>query len=132
MHLRIYETVPGLIIAIAMAAQLSPAKAQSGASMSGVYDCVYGCRVTEAAPSVQIEGNAAVCANELGGIYQGRLLSRNSLWPIIVVRMLLNSWATPPASLPTVSIFWDEATGPRAPCVRSGRARSKLPRPGCP
>jgi hypothetical protein len=80
MHLRIYETVPGLIIAIAMAAQLSPAKAQSGASMSGVYDCVYGCRVTEAAPSVQIEGNAAVCANELGGIYQGRLLSRNSLY----------------------------------------------------
>ena len=60
-------------------AQLSPAIAESR-SISGLYLCVYGCRVTDAAPSVQIEGNAAVCANELGGIYQGRLLSRNSLY----------------------------------------------------
>ena len=37
----------------------------------------------------------------------GRSLSSNSLWPMMAVRMLLNSCATPPASLPTVSIFWD-------------------------
>jgi hypothetical protein len=78
MHFRIRKTLPGLIVAIAMAAQLSPAIAESG-SISGLYLCVYGCRVTDAAPSVQIEGNAAACTNELGGIYHGRLLSKDSI-----------------------------------------------------
>jgi hypothetical protein len=75
----IYKILPSLIVAVAMAAQLSPAIAESS-SISGLYLCVYGCRLTDAAPSVEIEGNAAVCANELGGIYHGRLLSKNSLY----------------------------------------------------
>jgi hypothetical protein len=78
MHPGIYKTLRGLIIAIALAAQLSPAIAEGG-SISGLYLCVYGCRVTDAAPSLQIEGTAAACTNELGGIYHGRLLSKDSI-----------------------------------------------------
>ena len=39
------------------------------------------------------------------GFALGRSLSKISLWPMMAVRMLLNSWAIPPANFPTVSIF---------------------------
>jgi hypothetical protein len=58
---------------------VSPALAQSGASIAGVYVCQTGCRVTDAAPSVTLDGNDAACTNELGGIYRGKLLSDGSL-----------------------------------------------------
>jgi hypothetical protein len=56
-----------------------PAHAQSAAAMSGDYECTYGCRLTDAAPSIAINGSDAACMNELGGLFRGHLLSDRSL-----------------------------------------------------
>ncbi|MGA2794144.1 MAG: hypothetical protein ABSE69_11505, partial [Roseiarcus sp.] len=68
-----------LAIALSLVLHVSPAIAQSSGSFSGDYVCEYGCRLTDAAPSVQIDGNTAICMNELGGVYRGRLLTDNSI-----------------------------------------------------
>ena len=47
--------------------------------LSGDYVCAYGCRLTDANPSVAIDGDKADCMNELGGIFHGRVLSKTSL-----------------------------------------------------
>lgn len=46
----------------------SPAAAEPFAAD---YQCVYGCRVTDAPPRLEIEGNVARCWNEIGGLYVG-------------------------------------------------------------
>jgi hypothetical protein len=79
MHTKTRKMRAGLVVAAVTAAQVCPAAAESGRTISGTYVCVYGCRVTDAAPSLQIEGNAAACTNELGGLYQGRMLTRTTL-----------------------------------------------------
>jgi hypothetical protein len=76
---RLDGSIAGLAIA-AMLAAVSPASAQSPQTLAGDYVCAYGCRVTDAAPSIAIEGGAAICFNELGGIYRGQLLSDHSLY----------------------------------------------------
>jgi len=68
-----------LAIALWLVPHVSPAMAQGGGSISGDYVCEYGCRLTDAAPSVEIDGNTAICMNELGGVYRGRLLTENSI-----------------------------------------------------
>ena len=70
----------GLMIALPVAANVFQASAESGRSFSGAYRCQYGCRFTDAAPSLEIAGNVARCVNELGGLYVGRVLGRNAIW----------------------------------------------------
>jgi hypothetical protein len=70
---------PHFIIAASLIAPVSPAIAEDAGSIAGVYVCQYGCRVTDAYPSVEINGNDAACMNELGGIYHGRLLTSRSI-----------------------------------------------------
>lgn len=72
-----------LIAALATAAVASawPALAEDGgASFSGDYVCNYGCRLTDAAPRIEVNGADATCWNEFGGVFHGRLLSGNLLF----------------------------------------------------
>ncbi len=56
----------GLVTAVSLVAATSSGAAQS--SIAGDYECAYGCRVTDAAPSVEIDEAAANWGmNELGG-----------------------------------------------------------------
>jgi len=66
-------------IALWLVLHVSPAIAEGIRSISGDYVCAYGCRPTDAPPSVEIDGNTAICMNELGGVYRGRVLSDNSI-----------------------------------------------------
>jgi hypothetical protein len=59
-------------------AEVSLAMAQS-ATMSGEYECTYGCRVTDAAPTLAIDGEVAICTNELGGLFRGKLQRDGSI-----------------------------------------------------
>jgi hypothetical protein len=54
-----------------------PALAQSASLLSGAYVCAYGCRLTDAPPSIAIDGDKATCTNEYGGLFRGRLLADN-------------------------------------------------------
>jgi hypothetical protein len=71
---------PDLALIAAGIALSFPALAQSDASIAGAYICETGCRLTDAAPSVEIDGSHATCMNELGGIYHGTLLSADSVY----------------------------------------------------
>jgi hypothetical protein len=62
-----------------LSAYAGPSLAQNAPPMSGDYVCSYGCRLTDANPSVAIEGDRADCMNELGGIFRGRVLSETSI-----------------------------------------------------
>jgi len=64
---------------IAGLAFCSPALAQSAEALSGDYACTYGCRLTDAVPSIAIDGDKATCTNEFGGLFHGRLLTGRSL-----------------------------------------------------
>ena len=55
------------------------ALAQSGSLLSGDYVCAYGCRLTDAPPSIAIDGDKATCTNEYGGLFHGRLLADDVL-----------------------------------------------------
>ncbi len=66
-------------IALWLVAHVSRAMAQSNGSLSGDYECVYGCRLTDAAPSVAIDGDRAVCGDEFGGLYFGKTLDARSI-----------------------------------------------------
>ena len=61
--------------------------------------CDYGCRLTDAAPSVEVNGAAATCTNELGGIYYGKVLTANSIFCFTKVGTLLEDGKT---------IRWDD------------------------
>ena len=71
--------LPCLVVAMSLIAQASRAMADREGSIAGDYVCQYGCRVTDANPSVEINGSAARCMSELGGIYQGKVLSSRSI-----------------------------------------------------
>ena len=64
---------------LALLANLPPASAQCPASLSGDYVCTFGCRLTDATPGVAIDGAAAICMNEFGGLSRGRVLSETSI-----------------------------------------------------
>jgi hypothetical protein len=79
---RLRQASPGAVLlpfALLVACAYSPARSQGAASIAGVYLCQSGCRVTDAAPSIELDGDDAACMNELGGIYRGKLLSDGSL-----------------------------------------------------
>jgi len=46
----------------------------------GDYVCDCGCRLTDAAPSIAVNGGEATCWNEFGGVFHGRLLSERSVF----------------------------------------------------
>lgn len=46
-------------------------------ALEGEYECVYGCRLTDANPTIEIAGEEAACMNEFGGLYRGRRLDEN-------------------------------------------------------
>ena len=48
--------------------------AQTAASLAGDYVCAYGCRLTDANPSIQIDGDVADCVNEFGGLFRGKVI----------------------------------------------------------
>ena len=56
-----------------------PAAAAQTAPLAGDYECVYGCRVTDANPSIAIAGERADCMNELGGMFHGAVLTPTTL-----------------------------------------------------
>jgi hypothetical protein len=62
----------------ALAASVSGA-AQTASPLPGDFVCTYGCRLTDANPSVAIDGVAALCMNEFGGLFRGRVLSETSI-----------------------------------------------------
>jgi hypothetical protein len=68
----------GFLVTLLLVAPVRVA-AESAAAMSGDYVCAYGCRLTDAAPSVQINGDDAACMNEFGGLFRGRVLTANSI-----------------------------------------------------
>ncbi len=55
------------------------AHAQTPSPLTGDYVCVYGCRLTDANPSVAIHDGRADCVNEFGGLFVGRPLGETSL-----------------------------------------------------
>ena len=69
----------GPIVVLSLIAQVCCANAGGAQSISGDYVCAYGCRATDAAPSVQIDGDNAACMNELGGIFHGKVLTDHSI-----------------------------------------------------
>jgi hypothetical protein len=99
MDLAAAKILRDFVIALSLVAPVSLASAQGQPSISGDYVCAYGCRVTDAAPSVQIEGGAAICLNELGGIYHGKALSDRSIYCFNKTGVLLKDGKT---------IQWDD------------------------
>ena len=71
----------GLLVVIFASTQVSPARPARAAeaSIAGEYHCKSGCRLTDAAPSVEIVGTVAKCMNELGGTFSGEVLSATSI-----------------------------------------------------
>jgi hypothetical protein len=61
---------------LALIAGVSLASAQT---LSGDYVCTYGCRLTDANPSIAVDGSVAICVNEFGGLFRGRVLSETSV-----------------------------------------------------
>jgi hypothetical protein len=75
--MRVVGTGHAFALTVALAA--APALARGSSSLTGDYVCVYGCRLTDANPSIEIQGDAAACVNEFGGLYLGKLLSETTI-----------------------------------------------------
>lgn len=69
-----------LVAALSAFVTLHPAMAQGQGGFAGDYLCAYGCRLTDAPPSIKIDGDVATCWNEFGGVYEGRLASNDTIW----------------------------------------------------
>ena len=71
----------GLLMVIVASLQVPAARPAEAAeaSIAGEYHCTSGCRLTDAAPSVEIVGSVARCMNELGGTFSGEVLSAKSI-----------------------------------------------------
>ncbi len=70
---------PGILLALWLVVGVSSARAEGSGSISGAYRCDYGCRLTDAAPAIKIDADVAICWNELGGIFHGRLLTADTI-----------------------------------------------------
>jgi hypothetical protein len=79
MHSWLRENPRLLTIGLCCAVPLAAPQAQDGAALAGDYLCQYGCRVTDAPPSVAIDGDRADCMNEFGGMFHGRVLTGRSI-----------------------------------------------------
>ena len=53
-------------------ALVPPAASQSLSRLTGDYVCAYGCRLTDADPSIEVKGGEVDCVNEYGGLFQGK------------------------------------------------------------
>lgn len=53
--------------------------AAAGSPLEGEYVCAYGCRATDANPTLAVHGDEVDCMNEFGGLFRGKLLSQTSL-----------------------------------------------------
>ena len=73
------KAIIGVIAALVCAADGGPARSADKPPIEGNYLCVSDCRLTDAPPSIEIEGSTALCRSELGGIYTGRLLTDRSV-----------------------------------------------------
>ncbi len=70
----------GFLVLIVVAQVSRPGLAAAAElSLAGEYHCKSGCRLTDAAPSVEIVGSVAKCMNELGGTFTGKVLSETSI-----------------------------------------------------
>jgi hypothetical protein len=78
---RYFSSSPEVIrLAFGLAvALLSPAASQSLSRLTGDYVCAYGCRLTDANPSIGVKGGEAECVNEYGGLFQGKALGADGV-----------------------------------------------------
>jgi hypothetical protein len=58
---------------------VSPVASQSLSRLTGDYVCAYGCRLTDANPSITVKGGEVDCVNEYGGLFQGKLVGPNGV-----------------------------------------------------
>jgi len=65
----------GAGFAFALLACLEPVPAQTASRLAGEWVCAYGCRLTDANPSVAVSGDEADCVNEYGGLFQGKVVA---------------------------------------------------------
>jgi hypothetical protein len=65
-------------LAVALILSLSRA-AMAGSPLEGEYVCAYGCRATDANPSLTVHNDEVDCMNEFGGLFRGKLLSPTSV-----------------------------------------------------
>lgn len=68
--------------------------AAADAGLAGSYVCQSGCRVTDALPGIEIRGPGADCMNELGGVYNGRVLTARSVFCFNMVGTLSDNGET--------------------------------------
>ncbi len=69
----------GFMLAVSLGTGDRSAQAGGGAPIAGEYLCASGCRLTDAPPSIEIDGSTAHCMNEFGGTYVGKLLTERSV-----------------------------------------------------
>jgi hypothetical protein len=60
-------------------ALVPPAASQFLSRLTGDYVCTYGCRPTDANPSVGVKGGEAECVNEYGGLFDGKPLGADGV-----------------------------------------------------
>jgi hypothetical protein len=56
-----------------------PTDSQSLSRLEGEYVCAYGCRLTDANPSIAIKGGEVDCMNEYGGLFEGRAIGADGV-----------------------------------------------------
>ncbi len=66
------------VLAAALIVSLGGAAA-AGSPLDGEYVCAYGCRASDANPTLAVHGDEVDCVNEFGGLFRGRLLSQTSV-----------------------------------------------------
>jgi hypothetical protein len=71
-------TLAHMQIAAALILLLSRAAA-AASPLDGEYVCAYGCRATDANPTLAVHGDEVDCMNEFGGVFKGKLLSQASV-----------------------------------------------------
>jgi hypothetical protein len=60
-------------------AVIAPAASQSLSRFTGDYVCAYGCRLTDANPSITVKDGEADCVNEYGGLFKGKPLGADGV-----------------------------------------------------
>ena len=71
--------IRGLSLALGLGVALVPAASQSLSRLTGDYVCAYGCRLTDANPSIRVKDAEVDCVNEYGGLFQGKLIGPNGV-----------------------------------------------------
>ena len=68
-----------LLAGLCLTGSAVPIRAADVSPIAGEYRCVSGCLLTDAPPSVAIDGDIAHCMNEFGGTFTGRRLTERSI-----------------------------------------------------